>query len=238
MASRSPFQTELFSGSVFLLPAHCKDITMQSHVHGFPHAHVSQCFEFQNYMQHQFPGEAVHLSWSTPELLHPEQHGTDANCHLLLLPPAGRAAAIPHFTTKSLRFHTKHKLINQTTPVVTWFGGHWVSAHFPMDSQFWERISRVPVLHEAKWSPGQTISSDRLSYKKHNTNTRPKTVEEAAQLCFHGAESANALRTVNLPKEMTAHHKEVELSCACCSLTFAGFATPVAVAGWKRSNLV
>jgi len=68
-----------------------------------------------------------------------------------------------------------------------------------------------------------------LSYKKHNTNTRPKTAEEEAQLYFHGAESAIAHCTVNLPKEMTVNGKEVEVSCACCSLTFVGFATAVVV---------
>lgn len=59
--------------------------------------------------------------------------------------------------------------------------------------------------------------------------TRPKTAEEAGQLCCHGAESANARCTVNLPKDVTVHYKEVEVSCVCCSLTFARFATALAV---------
>lgn len=113
-----PFQNELFGDSVFLLSAHCKSITMESQVYGFPYAHVSQCLEFQNYMQHRFPGEAVHWSCSTPwATWYWHWH--------FLLPPAVGAAAVPRFITKSLRYHTNHELINQTAPVVTQSGGHW-----------------------------------------------------------------------------------------------------------------
>lgn len=122
---------------------------------GFLYFHISQCFEFRDYMQHQFPGDSMYWSCSTHELIYTEQYAADTTCHFPLLPAAIRAAAILCFIMKLMRICTKYKLINPIAPVAVQSGVNWLSVCFLMASQYWKRISKLFVLHKATSVPIQ-----------------------------------------------------------------------------------
>ncbi|EOB00340.1 hypothetical protein Anapl_08758 [Anas platyrhynchos] len=141
-----------------------------------------KCFEFRDYMQHQFPGDSMYWSCSTHELIYTEQYAADTTCHFPLLPAAIRAAAILCFIMKLMRICTKYKLINPIAPVAVQSGVNWLSD--PQINFIFAFCVYVPFSHMQKpymKQPQKTVKAPR--YQKvlaHNENVKGEEEDSKA----------------------------------------------------------